>query len=498
MTTFAVTDPAHTLDALNYALSNLGAATGLSANNVLTVDNVTNQVTVGVGGEIYSYNVQYLNIRYATNATGTQGFSTSPTNAGYYGLQATAAQYPSTISDPGYYTWNQVAGGFGTTNFLFYQTPGGRQITFDIGTTAPNSNFLVVSDGTLIDLDIVTTTFIANSVITGNNIVPGTITGNLIAANTITSVNIATNTITGNNIALYTIQANNIANGVIAVSNVSNGNSNIQVNNNGAITMSVTGTANVLTVNSGNIVVAGNVSATGNVDATGNVNAAGYTTAGNANIDGGSLRTAAATAFVFTQGSVTTMNIGTGSNVATMTISAANSTVTIRGLQQTLNGNANVNGNLFVNGYANIGANGLNVNGGGNLVISSGNITVGGANSVAYFKTTAATGVLYNTATTVLIGNQNANTGNAVFSGNIVGNLAISAVGNITTAVNIKASYQLLTPVAFASLPAVTQGARAFITDGNLSAVGNFGNTVSGGGGNNTPVWSDGADWYIG
>ena len=102
MTTFAVTDPEHTLAALNYALSNLGSAAGVYANNVLTVDNITNTVTVGVGGEIYSYNVQWLNIRYATNASGTLGFSTSPTGAGYYGLQATADQYPTTLNDPAF------------------------------------------------------------------------------------------------------------------------------------------------------------------------------------------------------------------------------------------------------------------------------------------------------------------------------------------------------------------------------------------------------------
>jgi hypothetical protein len=53
------------------------------------------------------------------------------------------------------------------------------------------------------------------------------------------------------------------------------------------------------------------------------------------------------------------------------------------------------------------------------------------------------------------------------------------------------------TPVAYANLTA-TAGARAFINDGNLVAAGNFGSQVSGGGANTVPVWSDGANWYIG
>jgi hypothetical protein len=52
-------------------------------------------------------------------------------------------------------------------------------------------------------------------------------------------------------------------------------------------------------------------------------------------------------------------------------------------------------------------------------------------------------------------------------------------------------------PVPLANLTAVS-GARAFASDGNLVAAGNFGANVAGGGGNVVPVWSDGSNWYIG
>jgi hypothetical protein len=53
------------------------------------------------------------------------------------------------------------------------------------------------------------------------------------------------------------------------------------------------------------------------------------------------------------------------------------------------------------------------------------------------------------------------------------------------------------TPVALANLTAVA-GGRAFVNNGNLVALGNFGNVVGSGGSNVVPVWSDGTYWYIG
>jgi hypothetical protein len=71
------------------------------------------------------------------------------------------------------------------------------------------------------------------------------------------------------------------------------------------------------------------------------------------------------------------------------------------------------------------------------------------------------------------------------------------SAGNISTTGNITGKQVITTPVALGNLTAVS-GARAFANDANLVAAGNFGAQVSGGAGNTVPVWSDGANWYIG
>jgi hypothetical protein len=71
--------------------------------------------------------------------------------------------------------------------------------------------------------------------------------------------------------------------------------------------------------------------------------------------------------------------------------------------------------------------------------------------------------------------------------------------GNVTGANVISANTFQSTVVAFSALPAATTpGLRAFINNGNLAAVGNFGAQVAGGGANYVPVFSDGANWCIG
>lgn len=52
--------------------------------------------------------------------------------------------------------------------------------------------------------------------------------------------------------------------------------------------------------------------------------------------------------------------------------------------------------------------------------------------------------------------------------------------------------------VAVAALGTATAGLRAFVTDSNVVAAGNFGNVVAGGGANFVPVFADGAAWRIG
>jgi hypothetical protein len=66
---------------------------------------------------------------------------------------------------------------------------------------------------------------------------------------------------------------------------------------------------------------------------------------------------------------------------------------------------------------------------------------------------------------------------------------------------NIAITTATFTPVLLSVLGVASTagaGTRAFISDGNLAAAGNFGAVVSGGGSNNVPVFSNGTDWLIG
>ena len=77
---------------------------------------------------------------------------------------------------------------------------------------------------------------------------------------------------------------------------------------------------------------------------------------------------------------------------------------------------------------------------------------------------------------------------------NVIGD--VEAQGNITGGNTI--SNSSITPSkALADLTA-TDGARAFVNDGNLAAAGNYGALIGNGGSNVVPVWSDGSNWYIG
>jgi hypothetical protein len=68
---------------------------------------------------------QYMTVRFATNSVGA-GFSTSPTNAKFYGIATTADG--SSPTDPTEYAWSPFD--FGTTYNLYYRSLGGRNISF--------------------------------------------------------------------------------------------------------------------------------------------------------------------------------------------------------------------------------------------------------------------------------------------------------------------------------------------------------------------------------
>ena len=160
MTTFAVTDPAHTIAAINYALSNLGTG-NVSGNvtipgNVLVANTTTGVVSQQGNAAVFSYLYQWVNLRYSNNSTGGSGsFSPYPTNANYYGIFNSVSSAPS--ANPTDYQWYQVAGGFGTTRILYYSSIGGRRIQWAAANTAPNSNYLPSVANVAIDLDVVTT-----------------------------------------------------------------------------------------------------------------------------------------------------------------------------------------------------------------------------------------------------------------------------------------------------------------------------------------------------
>ena len=138
-------------DSINYLLANFGAN--------LSADPNTGVIT-GPTGQTIAYLYQYLAIKYADSSDGALNFSNSPTGRLFYGIRNSNSSVESV--NPADYLWQRVAGGFGTTKFLFYQTSGGRQINFVVDTVAPNSTYLQES-GLAIDLDVVTTTTAYNT-----------------------------------------------------------------------------------------------------------------------------------------------------------------------------------------------------------------------------------------------------------------------------------------------------------------------------------------------
>jgi len=138
-------------EAINYLLANFGPNLSADPNN--------GQIS-GPSGVVIAYLYQYIAVKYADSFDGTLNFSNSPTGRTYYGLRNTNSSVEST--NPADYIWFLAAGGFGSTKFLFYQTNGGRQINFFVGTTAPNSTYLQET-GASIDLDVVTTTTAYNT-----------------------------------------------------------------------------------------------------------------------------------------------------------------------------------------------------------------------------------------------------------------------------------------------------------------------------------------------
>jgi hypothetical protein len=79
----------------------------------------------------FQYTERYIAVAYANNATGTSGFSLSPTNKLYYGLQNTASQTGST--NPADYFWYLADPSFDTNKFLCFSNRQSRRFSFATG-----------------------------------------------------------------------------------------------------------------------------------------------------------------------------------------------------------------------------------------------------------------------------------------------------------------------------------------------------------------------------
>lgn len=79
-----------------------------------------------------------------------------------------------------------------------------------------------------------------------------------------------------------------------------------------------------------------------------------------------------------------------------------------------------------------------------------------------------------------------------------VAQVTVSATGVVTAAADVAITGLLIPPCTVGTLPAPAAGARGFVTDSTVAAVGNFGVAVVGGGANGVPVWADSTTWYIG
>ena len=232
-------------EAVNYLLSNF--------TQTVNADPGTGQVS-GPTGEVTGYLYKYVSVKYADSFDGTVNFSNSPTGRLYYGIRNSDDSTEST--NPADYLWTLVAGGFGTTKYLYYITTGGRQVQFAVATSTPNTGW-IIDPATAIDLDVISgangpanfvviritnsstaptdaeciaavgrapiandmCTINYNSGIssivykytTGWAVFQTYITGDIIVAATIVAANIAANTITGSKIAANTITATNLS-----------------------------------------------------------------------------------------------------------------------------------------------------------------------------------------------------------------------------------------------------------------------------------------------
>jgi filamentous hemagglutinin len=418
---------------------NSGNVTGtnlFTAGVVSATGNVTGNYILGNGSQLTGIAASYGNANVATflaafgsNTVSTTGTITSGNITGSNILTGGVVSATGNVTAGNVSATGQVAGANlkATTNLVVGNPLSDNSTVTSLGLVTVNG---LPSYSANVYPGVVSVANIDGSSYMGANI---SATGNVIGGNVLTGGIIsATGNITTAGYFLGNFQGNISGNIVVP-----GANTQVLYNNDGNA-----GASAGLTFNSATNALAttGTVSATGNITGA-NLLSAGIIsstgnifTAGNANVDGGALRTTAATAFVFNT-TATTVTIGNAATTALNLGSTAGNT-NVRGNVTigSANTNSAVSGNLLsintttvnITGVANVGANGLNINSGGNIVISSGNLTIGGANGAAYIKTVSATGYVFNTANTVVLGNISANVGNVTTGANI------SAVGSVT------------------------------------------------------------------
>lgn len=99
---------------------------------------------------------QYMFIRYATDTVGT-GFSTSPINALFYGINTSADEIAST----NYLDYEWTPATFSTNKEVYYRSFGGRNIDIKISETKP-SGYILYKDSSVINLDTNTLSAVNN------------------------------------------------------------------------------------------------------------------------------------------------------------------------------------------------------------------------------------------------------------------------------------------------------------------------------------------------
>ena len=280
----------------------------------------------------------------------------------------------------------------------------------------------------------------------------------------------------------------------ITVNSIKNGSSNVDITNtNGNVTIGVDGVNNVLVVTSTGAIVSGTIEATDTLQApdliVGNVSSDGSTAItvlddlsvhGDVDVIGDISTTGNINGVNFilpTGGKILgdfSSNVANGKTIFQTTVTN-NGTI----IGAVPNGAAQIAGLILFNssdpansGYAVLEATGVSAG-----IRSSKNGT--GSYVPLAFETGGSTRVTIDITGNVGIGNTApvdilSVTGNAYVSGAVI-----------------------TPPTALANLTAVA-GARAFISNANLVASGNFGALVGSGGANVVPVWSNGTDWYIG